>query len=137
MPNLIRIILVSYTVGGFIAVQNPTWWTTWSNAPGTGEDAYVSGNYAHSPTKSLFIDPNDGFTNLILKLGDKTSGVYNVDWYMYVETGHQAYYNFQHFQVPGALNGLSKYGFFITRPVDSWWEAITTRLRILHRPGSR
>jgi len=81
----------SYSVGSYIAESNPTWWTTWGNAPGTGEDGYVEDNFAHSPTKSLFIDPADGLTDLILKLGNKTSGEYNVNWYMYVESVYQGY----------------------------------------------
>jgi hypothetical protein len=91
----------SYAVGDYIAESNPTWWTTWGNAPGTGEDAYVSDDFASSPTKSLFIDPDDGLTDLILKLGNKTSGAYLVNWNMYVEAGYQGYYNFQHFESPG------------------------------------
>jgi hypothetical protein len=91
----------SYNVGDYMAESNPTWWTTWGNAPGTGEDGYISDNFASSPTKSLFIDPSDGQTDQILKLGNKTSGEFNVNWSIYVESGYQAYYNFQHFQSPG------------------------------------
>lgn len=91
----------SYSVGDYMAESNPTWWTTWGNAPGTGEDGYISDNFANSPTQSLFIDPDDGLTDQILKLGNKTSGEYDVNWSMYVETGFQAYYNFQHFESPG------------------------------------
>jgi hypothetical protein len=91
----------SYNVGDYMAESNPTWWTTWGNAPGTGEDGYISDNFANSPTKALFIDPSDGQTDQILKLGNKTSGAYDVNWMIYVEAGYQAYYNFQHFQSPG------------------------------------
>ncbi len=91
----------SYELADYIALSNPTWWTTWGNAPGTGEDGYISGNFANSPAQSLFVDPDDGLTDLILKLGNKTSGAYNLNWYMYVEAGFQAYYNFQHFESPG------------------------------------
>ncbi|HPM93374.1 MAG TPA: hypothetical protein PKZ74_11260, partial [Bacteroidales bacterium] len=31
-----------YAVGDYIAESNPTWWTTWSNDPGSGEDGYIS-----------------------------------------------------------------------------------------------
>jgi len=91
----------SYAVGSYIAESNPTWWTTWSNSPGTGEDAYISDNFANSPTKSMFVDPADGLTDCILKLGNKASGAYDLNWYMYVESGYQGYYNFQHFESPG------------------------------------
>ena len=91
----------SYNVGDYVAESIPDWWTTWSNDPGSGEDGYFSGDFAHSPTKSIFVDPDDGLTDLVLKLGNKTSGVYFLDWYMYVEAGYQGYYNFQHFESPG------------------------------------
>jgi hypothetical protein len=91
----------SYNVLDYIAESNPTWWTTWGNVPGTGEDGYVSDDFAHSPTQSIFIDPDDGLTDLILKLGNKTSGVFFLEWYVYVEAGYQGYYNVQHFESPG------------------------------------
>lgn len=91
----------SYSVGDWIGIVQPDWWTTWSGAPGTPEDAYVSDNFANSPAQSLYVDPDDGLTDLILKLGDKVSGAYEVNWSMYVESGYNGYYNFQHFEAPG------------------------------------
>lgn len=91
----------SYAVGDYVAVENPTWWTTWSNLPGSSEDAQISGDYGASPTQSVLIDDNPGASDLILKLGDKTSGAYEVNFDAYVETGFAGYYNFQHFQSPG------------------------------------
>jgi hypothetical protein len=91
----------SYTVGGFIAVQNTTWWTTWSNNPGSAEDGQISDLFANSGTKSVLIDKVPAESDLILKLGNKTSGAYELDWQMYVETGVAGYYNVQHFQSPG------------------------------------
>ncbi len=88
----------SYTVGGFLAVQSPTNWTTWSNLPGSGEDATISSAFASSPTKSVLVENS---TDLILKLGNKTTGKYDLMWKMYVETGKGGYYNVQHFQSPG------------------------------------
>jgi hypothetical protein len=91
----------SYTVGGFIAVQNPTWWTTWSGLPGSGEDGEISNTYASSGTKSVLLDLVPGASDLILKLGDKTSGVYEINFDFYIETGYAGYYNIQHYQTPG------------------------------------
>jgi hypothetical protein len=99
----------SYAVDDYIAVQNPTWWTTWSNAPGTGEDGIIKNTYSHSPTKSVMVDEADGATDLILKLGDKVSGSYVVDWYMYVPANYAGYYNFQHFESPGIEWALELY----------------------------
>ena len=91
----------SYTVGGFIAVQNPTWWTTWSNLPGSGEDGEISTAFSSSPTKSVVIDEVGGLTDLVLKLGNKTSGAWEVNFDFYVETGKAGYYNIQHYETPG------------------------------------
>jgi hypothetical protein len=91
----------SYTAGGYIAVQNPTWWTTWSGAPGSGEDGQISTDYASSGTKSVLLDLVPGSSDLILKLGDKTSGVYEVNFDFYVESGYSGYFNIQHYQTPG------------------------------------
>ena len=93
--------LESYTVGGFLAAQNTTWWDTWSGAPGGGEDAQISAAFASSPTKSASCDKTGGQTDLLLLLGDKTSGAYELSWKMYVETGKCGYYNIQHFESPG------------------------------------
>ncbi|GAB4318970.1 MAG: hypothetical protein Kow00127_11070 [Bacteroidales bacterium] len=88
----------SYTVGDYIAVSNPDWWTTWSNNPGSGEDALISDDVAYSGTNSVKVD---GVTDLILKLGDKTSGKYQLKFWYYIPTGFGAYYNIQHFEAPG------------------------------------
>lgn len=91
----------SYPDLSFLAEQNPTWWDTWSHAPGGGEDAQVVTTFAHSPTKSASADKTGGQTDCILLLGDKTSGSYELSWYMYVETGKCGYYNIQHFEAAG------------------------------------
>jgi len=95
----------SYTVGGYLAVQSP-YWTTWSNAPGTTEDAFIVTTQAHSPTKSVKVD---GVSDLLLPMGNKISGKYQVDFYYYVPTGFGAYYNFQRFESPGVQWVLEVY----------------------------
>jgi len=91
----------SYPVNSFLGVVNPDWYETWSNLPGSGEDAQVVTTFAHSPTQSASVDKTGGTTDLILKLGDKVSGAYVLDWYMYVENNKCGYYNIQHFESPG------------------------------------
>ena len=88
----------SYTVGDYIAVENPTWWETWSNLPGSAEDGLILDAEAFSPVNSLQVE---GGTDLIFKLGDKTAGEFDVNWMMFVPTGFAGYYNFQHMQAPG------------------------------------
>jgi len=91
----------SYATSSFLGIDNPTWFTTWSNLPGSGEDAQILTTFAHSGTKSASADLTGGQTDCLLKLGNKTTGRYEVKWWMYVETTKCAYYNIQHFEAPG------------------------------------
>jgi hypothetical protein len=91
----------SYTTGGYIAEQNPEWWTTWSGTVGGGEDGMISEDVAMSGAKSVLIDETGGATDLLWLLGDKVSGAFDVNFYMYVPTGYCGYYNFQHMEAPG------------------------------------
>ncbi|MCD4736639.1 MAG: hypothetical protein K8R53_11390, partial [Bacteroidales bacterium] len=96
----------SYSVGDFMAVENPTWWTTWSNQPGSPEDIPVSGDEAYSGSKSIIIQNT---TDGVLKLGDKTSGQYKLDFWCYIPTGYGGYYNIQHFETPATEWAYSVY----------------------------
>ena len=93
--------LDSYTAGDYLAVVNPTWWDTWSSAPGSAEDAMISDAQAHSSPNSALVDETGGATDLILLLGDKTSGVYEVSFWMFIPSGFAGYYNIQHYQASG------------------------------------
>ena len=88
----------SYAVGDYVAVENPEWWTTWSGATGGTEDALIVDAQSNSGDQSFIVE---GVTDLILKLGDKTSGVYQLSFYVYVPAGFGGYYNLQHFESPG------------------------------------
>lgn len=128
----------SYTVGGFLAAQNSTWWTTWTNAPGGNEDGEISNAFANSGAKSVLLDVTGGTgSDLILKLGDRTSGKYELKWMMYVETGKCGYYNIQHTQAPGTEWAMEAYfrtsgagellagsstAIPFTYPKDTWFE---------------
>ena len=130
-----------YAVEDFVALGNPTWWTTWSDLPGGNEDAQISDDYASSPTKSVLIDAVPGASDLILKLGDKTSGAYELDWDMYVQTNYAGYFNIQHFEDPGVewayevyfdKNGTgrlfagSSTAFTFSYPKDTWFSVENT-----------
>jgi len=99
----------AYDLDSYLAVENPTWFTTWSNAPGTGEDALIKDEFAHSTSKSALIDETGGATDLILKLGDKTTGKYELTWWAYVEADKCGYYNLQHFESPGIEYAMEVY----------------------------
>jgi hypothetical protein len=87
----------SYDVGDYLALESPDW-TTWSNNPGSSEDALISDDYALSPTKSVKID---GVTDLVLPLGDKQNGKFEIAFSYLIESGYGGYYNLQHFEAPG------------------------------------
>jgi hypothetical protein len=80
-----------YTSGGQIACQNPTEWTTWSNAPCGSEDAYVSSLYAHSGSNSGVIAQNN---DLVKDFGTAfTTGKYKISFWVYIPTGKAGYFN--------------------------------------------
>ncbi|NQV17444.1 MAG: hypothetical protein HQ534_02750, partial [Armatimonadetes bacterium] len=81
----------SYTVGEYLAVQSDDW-TTWTNNPGSAEDALISDDYALSGTNSVKVD---GTTDLVLIMDNYTSGAYSIALNMYIPTGYCGYYNLQ------------------------------------------
>lgn len=109
MTVLLEDNMEAYALNGYLAVQNPTWYTTWSNAPGTGEDALIKDTYSHSTSKSALVDETGGATDLVLKLGDKDAGRYELGWWMYVENDKCGYYNIQKEETPGVEYGCEIY----------------------------
>jgi len=87
-----------FTAGGQLACQDTENWTTWSNTPCTTEDAYISTDFANSGSNAVKVENG---TDLLLLLGDLTSGSYELSWWMYIEAGTAGYYNMQHFEEPG------------------------------------
>jgi PKD repeat protein len=79
----------TFAAGNYVALTSP-YWTTWSNLPGGTEDAVIVSTPTHGGTKSVKID---GVNDLVLPLGDKTSGKYIISFYMYVPSGNYGYYN--------------------------------------------
>jgi len=82
-----------------------TWWTTWSGTEGGAEDGIVSIEQANTPTKSLKIISTaamGGPQDVMLNLGNKTTGNYELNWKMYVPAGRNGYYNIQNIVPIGA-----------------------------------
>lgn len=98
----------TFTVGEYLALTDQSgFWTTWSDEPGGSEDALITEAQSSSPTKSVNVE---GGTDLILKLGDKTSGKYQLNIKYWVESGYGAYMNIQHFQdAPGTEYAFQVY----------------------------
>lgn len=126
----------SYTVGEDITTIDPTNWAVW--APGEG--APISTNQAYSPSNSLGLIASaaaGGPGDLLLLLGDKTTGSYALSWQMYVPSGKGGYFNIQHSEnvaVPsfaaevifangGTLDGMANnVAITGTYPQDAWFQ---------------
>jgi hypothetical protein len=83
----------SYTAGQYLAAQSDDW-RTWSGTTGGSDDGLVTTDYALSAPNSVIIQ-ND-LTDLVLLLGDKTEGQFEVIFHIFIETGSGGYYNYLH-----------------------------------------
>ena len=82
----------NYNNGDFVA-DNSLIWNTWSNAPATNEDANISIDFASGGSNSMLIT---GSNDMVLPLCNVTSGSYQIDFKLFIESGYGAYFNFQH-----------------------------------------
>lgn len=87
--------------GGYVAQQLGGLWTTWNGTPGGSEDAIVMNDHFYSPTNSFSV--NDPNIDLVFQLDNEpiTTGAHFYSHYMYVPSGHSAYFNVQSEPVPG------------------------------------
>ena len=85
----------TYTSGDMLASQSAGLWTTWSNSPGTAEDAEISMEYAYSEPNSVKLETG-GSTDVILPLGNQTSGDWNMSFMMLIPSANGAYFNMLH-----------------------------------------
>lgn len=90
-----------YNVGDKVAQTIGAPWNTWSNAPGTAEDAVFSNDFAASGANSVKFTYG---VDQIFDFGGQTTGAYSIDFNMYVPTGKDAYLNIQH-NFTGDSNG--------------------------------
>jgi|GEM_PF-1121786 hypothetical protein len=81
-----------YTLGEGVADQSDNW-TTWSGSTGGDEDAVVSDDFAHNGDQSMLVT---GTNDMVYEFGNLTSGKYNVNFWMYMESGYGGYFNLQH-----------------------------------------
>ncbi|MCB0456190.1 MAG: T9SS type A sorting domain-containing protein [Flavobacteriaceae bacterium] len=66
----------------------PTWWNGGFPCPGTSE------SYSHSPTHAILM-PGDGTSDVILDLGNKIFGEWGLEFWMYIPSGKEGYFNLQ------------------------------------------
>ncbi len=81
----------SYTTGSKL-VQSTTLteWQTWSGGSGNSEDPAISDTYASQGTQSVKIIPNN---DLVLHLGDKTTGRYRINFKILISSTKIGYFN--------------------------------------------
>ena len=82
----------------FVLNDGSGFWPTWSDEPGTAEDAFVSDEQSASPSNSVELE---GTSDLLFLAGNKTSGKYQIEVEYYVLSGFGGHINLQHFEVPG------------------------------------
>ncbi|MBP9221509.1 MAG: hypothetical protein KBF42_08995, partial [Chitinophagales bacterium] len=104
----------AYTAGDPLG-PGASWWSTWSGVEGGAEDGVISTDQAYSGSNSMLVSEG-GVNDIILKLGDLSSGKWRLEWQMYVPDAKTGYYNIQESEVPGVawnlelLFGLSAVG---------------------------
>ena len=89
----------SYAAGSLIAQTIGPPWTTWSTVVGTTEEAAVSNELAFSGTNSGKWESTlaaGGPTDVVVELGDQTSGVWSIGFKMYIPSGKGGYFNLLH-----------------------------------------
>ncbi len=85
----------SYTAGNYIGNESSNF-NTWSNAPGTAEDALITDTISSSPSNSVHIAGNAGPTDVILAFPNTyTSGKYEFSMKFLVSVGKGGYFNIQ------------------------------------------
>ena len=84
-----------YTAGNYIGNESANF-TTWSNAPGTAEDALITDTVSSSPSNSVHIMGNAGPTDVVLVFPNTyTSGKYEYSMKFMVSQGRGGYFNIQ------------------------------------------
>lgn len=93
-------------IGDKVALTLGEPWTTWNWNPGSAEDAVVSDEHCIG-TRALKIDNGN---DVVLTLGNNTSGMYRISFDMYIPEGKEAYFNLQHvFEGDNKVHAINTY----------------------------
>ena len=130
----------TYKADEYLGNESGGLWTTWSLAPGGGEDVMVNETNSFSPDNSINL-VSGGTMDVVLPLGDQSSGQWTLSFMMQIESGYGAYFNVLHnfaaaasnwavqvyFNASGSGNltvggGATDLGTQFTHPVGSWFE---------------
>lgn len=81
----------NYSLGQQVACQNPDDWTTWTQEPCSGNDPFITTEYAYSGEQSV---ENTGASDLLYKTDEiLTAGKYSVNFMLYIPDLRNAYFN--------------------------------------------
>jgi hypothetical protein len=128
----------NYKAGEYLGIESNGLWTTWNNSPGGSEDVIISNEHSYSSDNSIKLQSGNS-TDVVLPLGDQTSGKWVLSYMMRIESGYGAYFNLLHEFDSEASNWavqvyFSQAGFGyltvgsgvvnsnFTHPVGSWFE---------------
>ncbi|MBI1305736.1 MAG: PKD domain-containing protein [Bacteroidetes bacterium] len=125
----------SYKVGAYLGKSSSTW-TTWSNNPGSSEDAQIVDDKSASGNNSIyFYSPKGGGPqDVVLPFGGvHSSGKFEFKAKFFIPNGNSAYFNFQGGSSVGSIWSLEVYlrsygsfdaGGYLTAsyPQDRWFE---------------
>lgn len=124
----------SYSLGGIVGQSSI--WLPWTPPTNPANDAVVSNEQAWEGSQSLKIDEASE-DDVLLLLGNRTSGNYILKWKCYVPAGHGAFYSFLKDQNNTANGGLqvefypdgtgdidagAENNFTFTYPHNEWFE---------------
>lgn len=134
----------SYNNGDHLG-QNSGTWTTWSGTEGGTEDPVVTNAQSHGGSNSVYfssVAANGGPVDCILPFGSQlTTGTFVLDFWMKVNTGQNAYFNFQqnttvgqvwnsdwNFNADGTIDVVNQQGlaFSTTYTLGAWSHIIIT-----------
>ena len=82
-----------YYNGAYVSSSNPSVWKKWSSS---APDGRVSRDRSYSSNQSMEINRGQyGAQDVVLKLGNRSHGIYKVTWRMYINNNDEAYFNVQ------------------------------------------
>ncbi|RDK84735.1 T9SS type A sorting domain-containing protein [Marinirhabdus gelatinilytica] len=87
--------LEDYNLGDMVD-QNPNLWSVWSGDPTNGPESLdIVDDIVRTGSQSGFVGPGAGPQDILLLLGNRTSGDYTLQFYMYINPGMTGYFNIQ------------------------------------------
>ena len=126
----------SLTPGNYVSLESP-YFTTWSNLPGTTEDAFISDSISNSPSNSVHVEgvSPGGPTDLLIPFPTNyTSGTLEFSMKYFVEPGKGAYFNLQQDTTPAV--GWMMEVYFNSNGLGEIYAGSTSPVSFTYIPGT-